>query len=128
MWWLLAGFWGWLRSCFVHEKPICPLHTRHLEELPDVLDPNDVYVLGEGQHIWFVAMMCPCGCKETLQMSLLHDAKPRWSLTQHDDNTITLRPSVWRKIGCRSHFFLRRGLIQWCHEGTGSDTDDYFSS
>lgn len=33
-----------------------------------------------------------------------------------NDPSITLQPSVWRKIGCRSHFFLRRGLIQWCAE------------
>jgi hypothetical protein len=114
MWWLLAGVWNWLRSWFVREKPIRPLHTVHLEELPDVLDPGNVYVLGEGQYLWFVAMLCPCGCKETLQMSLLNEAKPRWSLIEHDDGTITLYPSVWRKIGCRSHFFLRHGLIQWC--------------
>ena len=117
MWWLLAGFWGWLRSWFVREKPTRPLQTVHLEELPDALDSKEVYVLGEGQHQWFVAMMCPCGCKETLQMSLLRDAKPKWSLIEHGDGTITLQPSVWRKVGCRSHFFLRHGLIQWCLSG-----------
>lgn len=120
MWRSLAGFWCWLRSWFVRDTPVHPLRTVHLEELPDVLDPKDVYVLGEGQNLWFVAMMCPCGCKETLQMSLLNDAKPKWSLIQHSDSTISLQPSVWRKIGCRSHFFLRHGLIQWCPESHNS--------
>ena len=124
MWWLLAGFWGWLRSWFVREKPIRPLQTVHLEELPDTLDPKNVYVLGEGQHVWFVAMMCPCGCKETLQMSLLHDAKPKWKLIEHGDGMISLRPSIWRKVGCRSHFFLRRGLIQWCPGESSPDDGD----
>ncbi|HUQ70945.1 MAG TPA: DUF6527 family protein, partial [Planctomycetaceae bacterium] len=111
---------GVQRSWFVRETPARPLHTVHLEELPDVLDPKDVYVLGEAQHRWFVAMICPCGCKETLQMSLLKDAKPKWSLIEHNDGTISLQPSIWRKIGCRSHFFLRHGLIQWCRESGGT--------
>jgi hypothetical protein len=115
---LLAAFWNWLRSWFVRKTPVRPLRTVHLEELPDVLDPKDVYVLGEGQYRWFVGMMCPCGCGETVQMSLLKDAKPRWSLVEHTDGTISLHPSVWRKIGCRSHFFLRHGVIQWCNGGT----------
>jgi hypothetical protein len=71
--------------------------------------------------LWFVAMLCPCGCKETLQMSLLHDANPQWKIIEHGDGTITLQPSVWRKVGCRSHFFLRRGLIQWCPDESRCD-------
>jgi hypothetical protein len=86
----------------------------YIEELPEVLDPAVVYVLGEGKHLWFVAMICPCGCNSTLQMSLLADAIPRWTLIEHSDGTISLQPSVWRTLGCRSHFFLRRGLVKWC--------------
>jgi len=107
---------GWLRSWFVRTKPVRPLKTVHIEELPEVLNPTVVYVLGEGKYRWFVAMICPCGCGATLQMSLLPDAKPQWKLIKHDDDTITLQPSIWRKVGCRSHFFLRRGMIQWCLE------------
>jgi hypothetical protein len=112
---ILATIWGWLRSWFA--RPVRPLHTVHVEELPDRLDPKNVYVLGEGKHVWFVAMLCPCGCKQVLQVSLLPDAKPRWKLIEHaDDGSITLQPSVWRQIGCRSHFFLRRGIVQWCSQ------------
>lgn len=109
----LSRLWAWLRSWFI--RPARPLKTVHAEELPDRLDPKAVYVLGEGNHRWFVTMICPCGCGATLQMSLLPDARPRWRLIEHsDDGTISLQPSVWRQVGCRSHFFLRRGLIQWC--------------
>ena len=114
----IAGLWGRLRSWFVRPAPLVePLRTVHTDELPEQLDLNAVYVLGEGEHVWFVAMMCPCGCEATLQMSLLPDAKPRWRLIEHADGTITLQPSVWRKIGCKSHFFLRRGLVQWFPDG-----------
>jgi hypothetical protein len=112
----IHAIWVWLKSWFAHPAPPAkPLKTIHAEELPEQLDPEAVYVLGEGKHRWFVAMVCPCGCKATLQMSLLPDAKPRWRLVEHtDDGTVTLQPSIWRKVDCQSHFFLRRGMIQWC--------------
>ncbi len=112
----LTAFWAWIRSWTVRPgKPKAPLKTVFLEELPKSLDPKIVYVLGEGQHRWFVTLLCPCGCKAVLQVSLLADAKPRWRLIEHaDDGTVTLQPSVWRQEGCRSHFFLHRGRIQWC--------------
>ena len=109
---LFAGWRGWLRSWFVRSDP--PRLTEFLEELPKQLDPKKVYVLGEGDHRWIVAMVCPCGCGATLEMSVLADAKPRWRLIEHADRTATLQPSVWRRVGCRSHFFLRRGRVVWC--------------
>lgn len=91
--------------------------TTFVQELPDSPDSRLVYVLGEGAHLWAVAMVCPCGCGETLHMSLHEDARPRWHLTCHLDGTASLRPSVWRRVGCHSHFFLRSGQIQWSATG-----------
>jgi hypothetical protein len=109
---LILQLWRWIASWF--RVAPRPRQTVYLEELPEMLNANAVYVLGEGSHRWFVAMKCPCGCGELVQVSLLPDAKPRWRLVEHPDGTISLAPSVWRKVGCRSHFFLRCGLIQWC--------------
>lgn len=88
--------------------------TLFAAELPDVLDPWTVYVVGEGAHVWFAALMCPCGCGELLQISLHPEGRPRWLLTLHAGGTVSLTPSVWRRTGCRSHFFLRRGRVEWC--------------
>ena len=107
---------AWARKwCRFWRRPK-PLRAIAVEELPDQLDQKMVYILGEGKYRWFAAMVCPCGCGATLQMSLLPDAKPRWRLIEHPDKTISLEPSVWRQIGCRSHFFLRRGSIEWCRQ------------
>jgi hypothetical protein len=59
-------------------------------------------------------LICPCGCGEVIELNLLEQARPRWSVQEHPDRTITLAPSVWRQKGCRSHFHLRRGRIDWC--------------
>lgn len=89
------------------------LRTVRVEELPDSLDGGTLYVLGEGHHRWSVALQCPCRCRAVIQLNLLPDAEPRWSLTTDRDGSVTLYPSIWRQKGCRSHFFIRKGRIEW---------------
>jgi hypothetical protein len=101
----------WLRAKLHRPRP---LRTQYHEELPDDLRPGVVYVLGENRFRWSVATLCPCGCGAVLQMSVMQEGRPRWQLHEHEDGTISLHPSVWRKEGCRSHFFLRRGKVVWC--------------
>lgn len=85
----------------------------HALEVPVVVDPLTVVAVGEGGHLWYAVFACPCGCGETIQLSLLPDDRPRWRLTSHG-GVPTLSPSVWRHRGCRSHFILRDGRVTWC--------------
>ena len=112
---LLHRFADWLRSWWRREDP--PFATVRTEELPDRLEPRHVYVLGEGANRWFVARACPCGCGELIQLSVMEGRRPRWELTENADGTVSVHPSVWRTEGCRSHFFLRRGRVEWCRTG-----------
>ena len=89
--------------------------TTYVEDLPDAVAGGQLYVVGEGGYTWCAAMVCPCSCGETLQMSLLLEGRPRWTFEEQSDGTPTLHPSVWRQVGCRSHFFLRKGVVIWCH-------------
>src|SRR4028119_2288829 len=114
----LRYFWHSLKRWLLRQ-PI-PKRTIRVEELPDRLHPNCIYIVGEGAYKWYVAMLCPCGCGATLHMSLMPEGRPRWELTEHDDATVTLHPSVWRNQDCRSHFFLRRGSLQWPRARTTS--------
>lgn len=112
----LRQLWQKLRERFVGRPEPVGFQVTKVEDLPDVLEQCRLYLVGEGEYLWSVAMLCPCGCGETLQMNTLPEARPRWEVEQHQDGTATLHPSVWRKVGCRSHFFLRRGMIQWCKD------------
>lgn len=111
----IARLWSWAKELF-RRGPI-RLKTVRVEEPPEALRPRTVYLLGEGENIWSVAMLCPCGCGEQIQLSTI-GGRPRWSVETESDGTVTLTPSVWRKVGCESHFFLRRGVIQWCSSGS----------
>lgn len=101
-------FWNWLfRRDLV-------LHVKHVTDTPEELDPQYVYVAGEGPYHWFAAFLCPCGCGEEVKLSLLTDSRPRWRVEEHRDGSVTLHPSIRRIRGCRSHFFIRHGRIVWC--------------
>lgn len=108
----LTTFWAWLTRPF-RRKPR-PWGSVVVDDIPEAARPGVVYLVGEGGHLWFAAFVCPCGCGELVQLNLLPDARPRWSAERHPDGTVTIAPSVWRVAGCRSHFFLRRGRVEWC--------------
>lgn len=90
--------------------------TERLQDVPDGPTPRTVYLIGEGEHLWIAALVCPCGCGELLQMSLMPHGHPRWDVLTHWDGTVSLHPSVWRQKGCRTHFFLRQGHVIWCDQ------------
>jgi hypothetical protein len=87
-----------------------------VEEDPDVAAPWRVYLVGEGNGLWKAVFRCPCGCGELIELSLHRVGRPRWIATPHLDGRITLRPSVWRTTGCRSHFILERGRVIFVEE------------
>lgn len=109
---ILIRLWRWICGLFLRRA--AARRAVVIEDLPDDLDASVIYVVGEGEHIWQVAMLCPCGCGETLHMPVLADSRPQWRYTIHEDGSVTLFPSVWRKIGCQSHFHVRRGQVVWC--------------
>jgi Family of unknown function (DUF6527) len=91
-----------------------PMATERCRELPDTPKPKTVYLIGENEYLWIAGTVCPCGCGAFLQMALVPEGHPRWTATSHWDGTTSLYPSVWRQKGCRSHFFLRHGKVNWC--------------
>jgi hypothetical protein len=100
-------FWEW-----VHPR-------RRLQQvvgdaLPAVLPWRDLIVLSDGSEAWSVAMNCPCGCGQQLELPVLSDVTPRWTLTTDERNRPTLHPSVAMRDGCKSHFWVRRGRVFWC--------------
>ena len=100
--------------CLVERSGLRPgFATRTVDDLPDVLAPERLYLVGDDACPWSAALLCPCGCEATIQLSLLPGDKPSWRAVRHFSGSVSLRPSVWRTRGCRSHFFLRRGRIVW---------------
>lgn len=108
----LRRLWIWFRGFFTRREK--PFQTVVVDDFPERPVPGTVYVIGENGYRWCVGLVCPCGCGSTIQLNLLPDTSPRWRFDVHSDDTLSLSPSVCRTTGCRSHFFLRRGLVEWC--------------
>lgn len=84
-----------------------------VRELPETYDPKIIYVVGDRGHKWVAAFICPCGCNQIIQLNLLKDGSVLWRVTIHRETSITIRPSVWRITGCKSHFTITRGHLRW---------------
>ena len=110
--WLLARWLAW-KPQFFRRKPKL-YRVARVDEFPDSLESHKVYLSGEGEHLWAAAMICPCGCCEVIELNLLKKVRPCWSVVEPPDGSISLMPSVWRQKGCKSHFFVRNGRIDWC--------------
>lgn len=86
-------------------------------DLPDAPNPKVIYLIGEDGVLWYAVMICPCGCGSDLRMSLHREGRPRWEVHAHLDGAVSLFPSVHRRVGCRSHFWVDGGEIYWVSSG-----------
>ncbi len=101
---------NWLTNVFRSDQPLA---VARVEDAPDVLKPGTVYLIGDGTAPWAASFLCPCGCRETISLSLIPADRPSWRAQISRNGLITLSPSVWRTKGCRSHFFIRSSRIVW---------------
>lgn len=85
----------------------------YVQDLPAKLSPKMVYLQTHLNVPWQAAILCPCGCKEQIQLNLVKKYRPAWSV-KLDKKLISLSPSIHRTEGCCSHFFLRKSKIEWC--------------
>ena len=110
---LIKSITLWIRKKI---EPIrSPFHTIYVEEaLPRKLKARTLYVVQEDGYTEYAAMLCPCGCKKVLYLNLIPDESPCWKLRTSQDTPTTLHPSIDRTVGCRSHFWFKKGKIVWC--------------
>jgi hypothetical protein len=80
-------------------------------------------VVRNGQDKWAL-FLCPCGCSQVITLSLQRAHKPRWVVTATNDGRPSMRPSVWRDVGCLSHFWLEDGRVYWCRN-TGTSPEEF---
>ena len=98
-----------------------PWTAEQVDDPPENPTQERVYIVGENGAHWCVIFICPCGCGETINLNLLPQTRPRWTVQVDAEKKVTLSPSVWRKVGCKSHFYLRGSVVQWC--GTQNNAD-----
>lgn len=102
-------FWNTvLRYCRFIDYGVVELANR-----PKQIPERTIVIIGSGTKKKWILLMCPCGCGETLTLSLMQSHKPNWKASKDKWSRVTLSPSVWKNDGCRSHFFIKKGKILW---------------
>jgi hypothetical protein len=103
----------WLRAC-ERALPRRGLNISATDLLPTRMPRRSLVLVRDSDEDWSVGMRCPCGCGDVIELPLQADVRPRWNLEAERSGRPSLSPSVWRRTGCRSHFWVRRGRVCWC--------------
>lgn len=111
IWGTLSGLWGKL---FVKPPTLRRVTIIEGDTPPDIIGDDNFVLAREDDEDWAIAFLCPCGCKDRLELALIPEVKPNWTLKMDAENHPTLHPSVWRKTGCKAHFWVKEGKIVWC--------------
>ena len=111
---MFEKFWGRLIAWLFKVTSLSRYTTKQAEDIPDKILKNKFYLIGKDTFVWCGVMLCPCGCQEVIHLNLLPKGRPKWVYQLEKDGTISIHPSIWRTTGCRSHFFLKKGKINWC--------------
>lgn len=104
----------WLRNAIERLKPARRLVVIDGDSLPAQLPRRDLVLARDDGEDWCVGFKCPCGCGRTIELLLIKESKPRWTVKVNEKQKPTLHPSVWLQTGCRSHFLLVGGRVIWC--------------
>jgi len=86
-------------------------HVAFSEDIPEQLEDGLIYLVGSVETRWAAVFMCPCKCSARVQLNLLADVRPHWTASVHSDNSVSIRPSIRRGAGCRSHFWIDGGYV-----------------
>lgn len=108
--WLLKPVYGlyrlWYRSRY---RKLC---VSVVDDIPDQATPGYLCLVGEGHNYWAATMRCPCGCGDTVTLNLI-GPHPVWRALIGQSGKVSLHPSVYRQTGCRSHYWVREGVVIW---------------
>jgi hypothetical protein len=98
--------------------------SRVADEWPDDLQHGELVIVqktpGGPKRAHY---LCPCGCGDPLMIpeaGSIHNLdctqSPCWTITQEQDGTWTISPSVLMTspMECKSHYFVRSNRIDWC--------------
>ena len=111
---MIRTFRSWLRRRTERFRPPRRLIVVVGDSLPARMPKRDLVLADDDGEPWCVGMICPCGCGRTIELLLIAEAKPRWSIKLDVTGLPTLAPSVWLRTGCQSHFWVRNGRVEWC--------------
>jgi len=81
---------------------------------PATMADGLIYVVGGRGYSKWAYFRCPADRAEIIQLSLMPERRPRWTVAADWLGRPTINPSVRQLDGTRAHFWIRRGVVDWC--------------
>lgn len=82
---------------------------------PENINNNIIYVVGGKDYVKWAYLKCPDNCGETIMLNLSKSKSPSWSISQDKYGRTNISPSINKKDGCKSHFWIKKGNVNWVH-------------
>ena len=95
------------------------LTPEFVEFMPEKLLPGILYI---SRRFSSTNHLCACGCEEAAYIPVKFKGnnfagsskiRDTWDIIVKD-NQVTLFPSLHHRFGCRSHYYIRNNIIEWC--------------
>ena len=113
---IVKKIYRWLLNLFGYKKSSGqkPFSFIFVRELPEKIKINTLYIEGNESlnDFWYALMKCPCGCNEKIMLNLMDDATPYWKV-EIEGSKVSISPSIWRKVNCKSHFWFTNSRVNW---------------
>lgn len=102
------------------------LTVKQVSEHPikEKINTKTIFIVGGKGYQKWAYLRCPCGCNEIIMLSLVKKRRPNWNFSTDLLNRPTIYPSIWQTSGCRSHFWVKKGSVNWC-KNTIENSDLY---
>lgn len=104
---------SWLRKVWQRLGPRRKVVVCASESPLNKIGSRNLYLMRDGGEDWSVSFLCPCGCRDRIELLLIQEATPHWRINIAGAAAPTLYPSVYKKSGCKSHFWIQKGHVLW---------------
>ena len=90
--------------------------VRIVESWPEDIGNGELVVRQHEGRIRGLHFLCPDNCGDAHMLPAHHTERdmPGWQIAINPDSTVTVSPSILRRGGCQSHFFIERNAVRWC--------------
>lgn len=83
---------------------------------PVDLPPGRLVLVRNGSLEKAACFRCPGGCGVKIVLPLTSSKRPIWRVQLDWLRRPTVEPSVRQLNECQCHFWIRRGLVEWCSD------------
>jgi len=85
-----------------------------VQDYPDVITRKTLVLITADNGYKWLKFRCPCGCGAEVNLPLMKNRKPHWTIYNECEGIISVYPSIdLRSPGCGAHFWIQKNKVKW---------------